>query len=119
MKNILAVLLSMPVIAFSQNNEKVELQNIPAYCVTIVALEEMLSKHEELPMIRGKSVRDINGKTVENSLVIFVNMENKSWTITERTQSGKYCVIALGEEFQPVPNNIIEDVIKERQRKRS
>ena len=119
MKNILAVLLSMPVIAFSQNNEKVELQNIPAYCLTLVALEEILSKHDEIPMLRGKSSRDINGNTVENSLVIFVNTKNKSWTITERTQSGKYCVVALGEELQQVPNDIIQDVIKERQRKRS
>jgi len=119
MKNILAVLLSMPVIAFSQNNENVELQNIPAYCTSIQMLEDILSKHEELPMIRGKSFRDVNGKSVQNSLVIFVNVKDKSWTITERIQSGKYCVIALGEEFQPVPNDIIEDVVKERQRKRS
>jgi hypothetical protein len=113
MKKMLATLLFMPMIAFSQT-DSIEKEKFIAYCSTINELDEMLSKYGELPALRGKSVRIENGE-VENSIVIFMNAESKTWTIVEKISSRKYCVVAVGHNFQPVPNDVIENLIKERQ----
>jgi hypothetical protein len=118
MKKMLASILFMPVIAFSQSNESEEI-NIPTHCVSIQVLEDVTVEFNELPMLRGKTERQIDGQLVENTLVIFINMETKSWTITEKMVNNRYCVLAAGNSFQPVPKEIIDRVIKEREQKRS
>jgi hypothetical protein len=118
MKKMLASLLFMPVIAFSQSNESEEI-DIPTHCVSIQVLEDVTADFNELPMLRGKTERQIDGQLIENTLVIFVNMETKSWTIAEKMVNGRYCVLAAGNSFQPVPKEIIDRVIKEREQKRS
>jgi len=118
MKKMLATLLFMPVIAFSQPNEAEEI-NIPTHCVSIKVLEEVLTEFNELPMLRGKTERHINGIPTENTLVIFMNTETKTWTIVEKMINGSYCVLSAGGGFEPVPKEIIDRVIDNRQQKRS
>jgi hypothetical protein len=115
MKKMLAGLLMMPAIAFSQANNAEEVK-LNVICVNLQTLEDVLSEFNELPMIRGKSIRS---DTTENPLVLFMNAETKSWTLIERNNSGKYCILAVGEGMEPVPTKNIEDLIKERQRKKS
>jgi hypothetical protein len=118
MKKLLATLLFMPVIAFSQSNEAEEI-NIPTYCVSIKILEEVLTEFNELPMLRGKTERHVNGVSTENTLVIFMNPETKTWTIVEKMANGSYCVLSAGASFEPVPKEIIDSVINSRQQKTS
>lgn len=118
MKKMLATLLFMPVIAFSQSNEVEEI-SIPTFCTTIQPLNDMLSEYNELPLLRGKSERQIEGNPIQNSVVVFLNMETKTWTIVEKMIDGRYCVISAGSDFEPVPKEIIDRVIKEREQRRS
>ena len=118
MKNMLATLLILPTVAFSQSNGADEIK-INTYCVTLQTLEDVLSEFDELPMIRGKSSRENKSEVTESPLVVFMNSKTKTWTIIERNTSGKYCILAVGENMEPVPGNIIEDIIKERQGKKS
>jgi hypothetical protein len=116
MKKMLATLLFMPVIAFSQSNEVEEI-NILTHCVSIKVLEDITTEFNELPMLRAKAEREFNGQLIENTLVIFVNMETKSWTIAEKMINGSYCILSVGNSFKPVPKEIIDRVVKERQQK--
>jgi hypothetical protein len=113
MKKMLASLLMLPTIAYSQTNNAEEVK-LNVICVTLEVLEQVLSEFEELPIIRGKSIRE----TTESPMVLFMNSQTKTWTIIERNKSGKYCILAVGENLEPVPNKIIEDIIKERQQKK-
>jgi hypothetical protein len=115
MKKMLAGLLMMPAVAFSQAN-RVDEVKLNVLCVSLETLEEVLTEYNELPMIRGKSHRADNS---ENPVVVFMNAKTKSWTLIEKNKSGKYCILGVGENMEPVPNNIIEDIIKERQGKKS
>jgi hypothetical protein len=118
MKKLLATILFMPVIAFSQSNE-VEQLNLPTYCTQIQSLEDMLSQYNELPMLRGKAEREVAGNPIQNTVVVFMNMETKTWTIVEKMIDGRYCILTAGSSFEPVPKEIIDRVIKEREQRRS
>jgi hypothetical protein len=116
MKKMLATLLFMPVIAFSQPNEEV---NLSTYCTSLNELEGVMAEFGELPALRGKTQRDIDGVPVENVLVIFMNPETKTWTIVERMSNGSFCVLSAGGALEAVPKDIVDNIIKNRQRKRS
>jgi len=124
MKKILAILLMMPVIAVSEVriievNSEVKTVPIPAYCITIQHLSDILDEHDELPVLRGKSVRKAEGAPDINSLIVFMNAKTGSWTIAEKMPSDTYCVIGVGESMHLVPNEVIDNILKERDRKRS
>lgn len=120
MKKALATLLMMPMIAFSQTTQKEnEKRDYKAYCLNIQSLDNLLAEFNELPFIRGKSVRKVGDQTFEMDLVIFVNPEKNTWTIVEKTPLNDYCVIAAGGLFGGVPEEIRNDLIKKRQRSRS
>jgi len=92
--------------------------NIPALCTTIGVMDEVLDKYDELPLVRGKSVREGSAGTVENSLVVFMNAKTGTWTLIERTGE-RYCVLAVGNSMQPVPASVIDTIVNNRQKKRS
>lgn len=92
---------------------------IPAYCVPLQNLEDVLSEYEELPIIRAKSVRESEDKTSENALVLFVNQQKKTWTLVEKVSENSYCIIAIGHDLEPVPNSIIDDIQKRRSRSKT
>jgi len=119
MKKILATLLFIPTLAFSQSNKNESIVNIPAYCISIQKFGSLLTEFDELPFVRGKSTRDVNGRETTNSLVIFMNVRTKTWTIAEKVSDDKYCIIATGEDMEVVPQDIIDNIIKDRQQKRS
>jgi hypothetical protein len=124
MKKLLAILLMMPVIAVSdvriiEVNSEVKTVPIPSYCVTLQHLSDILDEHDELPLIRGKSVRETDKEPSVNPLVVFMNGKTGSWTIAEKMPSNLYCIIAVGSGMQMVPGDVIDNMLKERDRKRS
>jgi hypothetical protein len=120
MKIALAPLFILTLVVFSPNiNAEVKTVPIPAYCVPLQNLEDVLSEHDELPVIRAKSFRESENQTFENALVLFVNQQKKTWTLVEKVSENSYCVIAIGHDLEPVPNSIIEDIQKRRSRSRS
>jgi hypothetical protein len=86
--------------------------SVPVFCVDYATLERTLDKYKEVPFVRGKSQRGTENKPDDYSMVLFVNRETKTWTLVEQVEPDYYCVIGVGEKFEAVPANIINDVIK-------
>jgi hypothetical protein len=93
--------------------------NLPTQCINGSSLDEVLDEYDEIPFVRGMSFREGKSKQVENSVVFFVNAKTKTWTLVEKFGDNKYCVLAAGGDFEPVPMKVIDDIINERQKSKS
>jgi hypothetical protein len=109
MKNVLAVLFMMPALAVAQDLTRIT-QDIA--CVDSKALTELVGEFRELPYVRGIS-RPLDERAPARSLVIFVNPATGSFTIAEKRAANLYCVLALGEGFEPVPRAIQDELREE------
>ncbi len=94
---VLAAALLFSSQAFSQNR----ISQFAATCVNIETLADILKEFQEDPAMTMISIRESNGDFVNNSLVLFINYETKTWTLAEQTQRNRYCVIATGENIKP------------------
>jgi hypothetical protein len=101
------------VLGFAMTLTQAQQISVPAYCVSSQDLQDSLTEWKELPTAQGKSLRKVDKDTVTGKLVIFINPKTGTWTIVEELTKDKFCVIAMGEEFSPVP----KDVIKEEKRR--
>jgi hypothetical protein len=90
-----ALLFSTPI--FAQNR----ISQFAATCVNIETLADILKEFQEDPAMTMISIRESNGDFVNNSLVLFINYETRTWTLAEQTQRNRYCVIATGENITP------------------
>jgi hypothetical protein len=105
MKNLIATLLLLPTLAFSQNNG---IQNLKfdAQCVDARTLAVFLAEFGEKSIFRGVSSRETRNGVIENITVFYFNRETMSWTMVERIASDTFCVIGTGTniEFLPTDN---------------
>lgn len=85
----------------------------PVVCVNAATLSETMNEFKELPFARGLSNNLNNAEAPPTSLVIFMNPKTKTWTIVERVNSDQYCIIAVGNKFEPVPTDIRDRVEQE------
>lgn len=98
MKKLLIALMMIPSLTFAQRVEKVMIET---YCVGLGSLEKALDAYGEIPFVRGLGEREPVGVV---SLVVFVNPLTQTWTIVEKIGTDKYCIMAAGGNFEPVPN---------------
>lgn len=118
MKTTLAAMLMMvPLIAVpkEENNPGEKIIPFSAHCMDLQRMDEILNEFDELPLVRGKSFRDEN----YNSIVVFMNQKTKTFTILEKIDQKTYCAISVGVDIEPVPQEITDSIIKQRQRNRS
>lgn len=92
------ILLFIPSLVFAQRVDKVMIE---AYCIGLETLEKTLEEYKEISFVRGLSEREPLGVV---SLVMFVNPQTQTWTMVEKIGADKYCIIATGSKFEPVPN---------------
>jgi hypothetical protein len=71
-----------------------------AICTTQQIFAETLYRYGETPIMRGQSMRNINGAMVAMNTVLFMNLETGSWTLAERMSDDAFCVVAMGENWQ-------------------
>jgi hypothetical protein len=71
-----------------------------AICTTERIFAETLYSYGETPIMRGQSVRDINGAMVSMNTVLFMNLETGSWTLAEKIADDAFCVVAMGQNWQ-------------------
>jgi len=88
----------------------------PAVCVDAETLSKTVEEFKELPFARGISMDLGNAEAAPQSLVIFVNPKTQTWTIVERVDANQYCIMAVGQKFEPVPADIRDRVEQERSR---
>ena len=105
------MLMIFPLVSFAQKENNITYQNV---CVNLNVLESTLQEFEEIPFVRGLSNRDPMGIV---PLVIFVNPKTGSWSIIEKIETNRYCVLAVGDNFEAVPNNLKEELKEERKGK--
>lgn len=116
MKKILSLLFLIPSLVFA-NSEKQSLQiaTFQTVCVNLKDLSSTLDEFKEIPFARGLSTPMLqDGPPL--SLVIFVNPATKSFTLVEKAGENTYCILAVGNTFEPVPKEI-QDTVKENQSK--
>jgi len=82
--------------AFAQNSQRYE-----AICIKVESLAEVVTEFGEEPSLTMISVRETQRGQVEIPTVLFINYETKSWTMVERVDKDRFCVVATGENIKP------------------
>ena len=70
-----------------------------AICTTRMIFAETITRYGEVPIMRGMSLRNVNGALVPMPTVLFMNMQTGSWTMAEQMSEDAYCVIAMGQDW--------------------
>lgn len=82
--------------------------NIPSFCVSFEQLQDGLTEWNELPVALGQSVRNTDNGVIKSTLIVYINSKTGTWTIVEELFKGKFCIVAMGEEFSPVPKDVVD-----------
>jgi hypothetical protein len=98
--------LALTMSASAQNNSNYTfLTPFDATCTTKMIFAETLSRYGEVPIMRGHSLRNINGAQVAMNTVLFMNHETGSWTMAEQMSEDAVCVVAMGQNWHPYFDN--------------
>jgi len=105
MKKLLVLLCMIPNLVFAQ-----EVINEPRTisCVNKENIYKLVGAFDEIPFIRALNV-PVLGLSTFTSLVIFVNTKTGSFSIVEKVEEQKYCVLAVGASFEPVPAEALKE----------
>ena len=105
MKKLLVLLCMIPNLVFAQ-----EVMNEPRTisCVNKESIYKLVGNFDEIPFIRALNV-PVLGLLTFTSLVIFVNTKTGSFSIVEKVEEQKYCILAVGASFEPVPAEALKE----------
>ena len=105
MRHIVALVIALAVntTAVADESELTFRTPFDAICTTQQIFGETIIKYGETPIMRGLSVRRIDGATVFMNTVLFMNIETGSWTLAEKISDDVLCVIAMGQNWQAYP----------------
>lgn len=82
--------------------------NIPSLCISAEELQKAMLEWNELPVARGLSSRNVDNDVIASQLTIFINAKTGSWTIIEELAQNRFCIVAIGDKFEPMPTEIIK-----------
>lgn len=116
MKYAILVVCIITMVGWTRGWAQVNATMYPAVCVDAESLSKTVDEFKELPFARGISNSLGDAEAPARSLVIFVNPETQTWTIVERVNANQYCIMAVGQKFEPVPADT-RDRVEEGQRK--
>ena len=71
-----------------------------AICTTKQIFADTITQYGEVPIMRGQSLRNVNGAMVVMNTVLFMNMQSGSWTLAEHMAEDAYCVVAMGQNWE-------------------
>jgi len=103
MRNLAAFLITAVMASASYAQEQDNdtfLTPIDAICTTQLVFAETITKYGEVPIMRGISMRNVNGGMVALPTVLFMNMTTGSWTVAELLAENTYCVVAMGRDWE-------------------
>ena len=112
MKKLLILLCMIPNLVFAQ-----EVINEPRTisCVNKESIYKLVGNFDEVPFIRALNV-PVLGLSGFNPLVIFVNQKTGSFSIVEKVEEQKYCILAVGGSFEPMPAEALKEYNKFREK---
>ena len=102
MHNLVALLFAVTVNTTAVANESELTFRTPfdAICTTQQIFGETMLKYGETPIMRGQSVRNVDGVMVFMNTVLFMNLETGTWTLAEKITDNVFCVMAMGQNWQ-------------------
>jgi hypothetical protein len=103
MRALVALLLAATVNtgATATNEEEYTfLTPFDAICTTKQIFAETIARYGEVPIMRGQSLRNVNGAMVVMNTVLFMNMQTGSWTLAEHMGEDAFCVVAMGQNWE-------------------
>jgi len=116
MKYAILVVFIITMVGWTRGWAQVNATMYPAVCVDAESLSKTLDEFKELPFARGISNSLGDAEAPARSLVIFVNPATQTWTIVQRVDPNRYCIMAVGQKFEPVPADIRDQVEQQRSR---
>ena len=109
MNKILTTAISfVPMFAFAEEKQP-QLATYQTVCLTAKDLTSTINDFKEIPFVRGLS-NPIGQPDSKLSLVIFANPTTGTFTIAEKADDNLYCILAIGDNFQPVPKELQDEV---------
>ena len=105
MRHIVALVIALAVntTAVADESELTFRTPFDAICTTQQIFGETILKYGETPIMRGLSVRNVDGVMVFMNTVLFMNLETGTWTLAEKISDDVLCVIAMGQNWQAYP----------------
>ena len=102
MRNLVALLFAVTVNTTTVANESELTFRTPfdAICTTQQIFGETMLKYGETPIMRGQSVRNVDGVMGFMNTVLFMNLETGTWTLAEKITDNVFCVMAMGQNWQ-------------------
>lgn len=85
-------------------------QSIPPHifnsqiCIETSQLKSTLEGYGEQPVLGGNSMRFHNdpGDLFAVGMLLFINYQTRTWTLVEQAGPDLFCVLAFGQEIQPI-----------------
>ncbi len=77
-------------------------------CVNKENIYNLVGEFDEIPFIRALNSL-VLGVPIFNSLVIFVNSKTGSFSVVEKVEEQKYCLLAVGVRFEPMPAEALKE----------
>ena len=102
MRHIVALVIALAVntTAVADESELTFRTPFDAICTTQQIFGETMLKYGETPIMRGQSVRNVDGVMVFMNTVLFMNLETGTWTLAEKITDNVFCVMAMGQNWQ-------------------
>jgi hypothetical protein len=97
MKKLFLFLMLFASPSFSQTTKTLTVE-----CYTIDVLAKELGKYSEMPLLIGNSLREEKNKPSQNTLILVANTETRTWTLLEKADDDKYCILGVGNHLSPV-----------------
>jgi len=111
MKKLLIFLCMIPNLVFAQ---EVINETRTVSCVNKEDIYKLVGDFDEVPLIRALN-SPVLGVPIFNSLVIFVNSKTGSFSVVEKVEEQKYCLLAVGVRFEPMPEEALKEYNKFRE----
>ena len=108
MKSLAFVLL---MIAYPIAAQEVITESRTVSCVNKEDIYKLVGDFDEVPLIRALNA-PVLGVPIFNSLVIFVNSKTGSFSVVEKVEEQKYCLLAVGVRFEPMPAEALKEYNK-------
>lgn len=109
-KTLVTCFSLVPMFAFAEEQQP-QPATYQTVCLSAKDLTSTINDFKEIPYVRGLS-NPIGQPESKLSLVIFANPTTGTFTIAEKASDNLYCILAIGSNFQPVPKDIQDKVIK-------
>ncbi len=93
-KSIGVFFISLCLTSHAQIKTSVEVE-----CLSLEQIVSVVTEFGEKPFMIGSTLRSDEKGVEESSMILFVNPQNRTWTVAEKNRTGLYCVLSAGSNM--------------------